>query len=545
MKLINILPGLLALVYLTGCNKKINNDPDVLKPDLELSLKDAATFPIGVGVDYDPFMANGNYTNIIKAQFDNATAGYVMKHGAIVQGNGALNFNRADAFVNAVTGAGMSVHGHTLCWYQNNNGNYLRDLITVPSNPNLVTDGSFEVAGSGSAPFANWSVYNGPALISAGSGTNETYGGSRSLKAAPVTASDAWRVQIASNPMPLTIGAGYKVRFYAKAATAGGKFRLSNSGGQQFAQYSNDYPITTSWAPYEWTFTTNEASKQILFDMGASPNTYYVDSVSVTLAAQTNFSELQLRVDTTLKNFITSMVTRYKDRVHAWDVINEPFDDNGVVRSGTSVSDAFYWGDYLGDRDGSKKLLTNGDSMIAKAFRYARAADPTAKLFLNDYAHETNNVKMDSLIALITRLKAKGVPIDGVGLQFHMTYLVSNTAIDNALMKMAKLGLLVKITELDISVNLGDQQNPQTANFVLSPTMLPQQAAKYRYVAESYLRNVPEAQRAGITIWGVGDADSWLRNRTPYHTKDYPLLWDDNYNRKEAFNEFLTGLQLK
>ncbi len=47
---------------------------------------------------------------------------------------------------------------------------------------------------------------------------------------------------------------------------------------------------------------------------------------------------------------------------------------------------------------------------------------------------------MDSLIAIITRLKAKGVPIDGVGLQFHMTYLVSNTAIDNALMKMAKLG---------------------------------------------------------------------------------------------------------
>ena len=127
----------------------------------------------------------------------------------------------------------------------------------------------------------------------------------------------------------------------------------------------------------------------------------------------------------------------------------------------------------------------------------------------------------------------------------HMTYLVSNTAIDNALMKMARLGLLVKITELDISVNLGDQNTPQTANFVLSPTMLPQQAAKYRYVVESYMRNVPEAQRYGITIWGVGDADSWLRSRTPYHTKDYPLLWDDSYNKKDSYTEFLTGLQLK
>ncbi len=95
-----------------------------------------------------------------------------------------------------------------------------------------------------------------------------------------------------------------------------------------------------------------------------SPNIYYVDSVSVSLATVTNFFELQYKVDTTLKNFITSMVTRYKDRVHVWDVINEPFDDNGVVRSGTSASDVFYWGDYLGDRNASHDLLTNGDSMM-------------------------------------------------------------------------------------------------------------------------------------------------------------------------------------
>lgn len=545
MKFNNILwPGMLALVCITGCQKKINNDPDVLKPNLELSLKEAAPFPLGVGVDYDAFMANGNYTATVKSQFNTATAGYVMKHGAIVQGNGTYNFTKADAFVNGITAAGMNVYGHTLCWYQNNNGNWLRSLVTVPPNPSLITDGSFETAGSGS-PFANWSAWNGGAKVTAGSGTNEVYAGASSLKAAPTANGNPWDVQVVSNAIPLTAGVDYKVRFYAKAATAGGKFRLSNNGGT--AQYSGDYAITTSWSPYEWKFTSNDVSKRIVFDMGSTANTYYVDSVSVTLANPPipNFSEIQNRIDTTMKNFITSMVTRYKDRVHAWDVVNEPFDDNGVVRSGSSASDAFYWGDYLGDRDVNKKMLTNGDSMVAKAFRYAHAADPTAKLFLNDYAHETNTVKMDSLISLITRLKAKGVPIDGVGLQMHMTYLVSNTGIDNALMKMARLGLLVKITELDISVNLGDQQNPQTANFVLSPTMLPQQAAKFRYVAESYIRNVPEAQRYGITIWGVSDADSWLRSRTPYHTKDYPLLWDDNYNKKDAYNEFLTGLQLK
>lgn len=551
MKLFNILwAGTLVALCLTGCRKDINNDPDTIDADLSLTLKAAAPFPLGVGVGYEAFIAGGDYADIIKTEFSNVTAGYVMKHGAIMQSNGTYNFTKADGFVNASKAAGLDVYGHTLCWFMNNNGNYLRSLLALggppPPNPSLIVNGTFETAGSGST-FAGWSAWNGGANVSAGTGAGEMYEGSQSLKAAPAVAGNPWDIQVVSDAITMTSGTAYKVRFYAKAATAGGLFRLSNNGGT--AQYSGDYSITNSWAPYEWTFTSNSTSKRIVFDMGKSANTYYVDSVSVTLAnpptSSASFAEQQYRVDTTLKNFITATVNRYKDRVHAWDVVNEPLDDTGGIRSGISASDAFYWGDYLGDRDASKKKIANGDSMVAKAFRYAHDADPTAKLFLNDYAHETNARKLDSLVALVTRLKANGVPIHGVGLQMHMTYLVSNTAIDNALMKMAQLGLLVKITELDISVNLGDRNNPETANFVLTPTMLPQLAAKYRYVAESYIRNVPEAQRYGITVWGVGDSDSWLRNRLPYHTKDYPLLWDDSYNKKQAYTEFLTGLQLK
>ena len=200
----------------------------------------------------------------------------------------------------------------------------------------------------------------------------------------------------------------------------------------------------------------------------------------------------------------------------------------------------------MGDRTAPGATpLTNGDSLLTKIFNYAHAVDPTAKLFLNDYGHESNPRKLDSLVALVTRLKASGVHIDGVGLQMHMSYLNSTAGIDNALMKMASLGLLVRISELDISVNLGSQTDPQTANFVVTPTMLPQQADKFKYVAESYIRNVPQAQRYGITVWGISDRDTWLRNRLPYHTKDYPLLWDENYNKKAAYNEFLTGRQLK
>ena len=551
MKLFNILwPGMLVITACTaGCQKSIDEQKPS-QPDTELTLHNAAPFPLGVGVNYDSIMADGEYANTVLSQFSNITAGYNMKHGAIVQANGSYNFSKADAMVNKVTAAGLGVYGHTLCWHANNNGNYLRSLLALagssPANPSLIANGTFE-AGSGSS-FSNWSAWNGGTYVSAGTAAGEMYEGSRSLKVAPAADGNPWAVQMVSDAITMTSGTAYKVRFYAKAATAGGKFRLSNNGGT--AQYSADYFPTTSWAAYEWNFTSNSTSKRIVFDMGYLANTYFIDSVSVTLvsppASAATFAEQQKRIDTTLKNFITAMVNRYKDNVHAWDVANEVLDDNGILRTGNSSSDIFYWMDYLGDRTSAGgAAITNGDSLLAKVFRYAHEADPTAKLFLNDYGHETNPRKTDSLIALVTRLKANGVPIDGVGLQMHMSYLVPTTGIDNALMKMGQLGLLVRITELDISINLGNQTDPETANFVVGSTMYTQQAAKYKYVVESYFRNIPEAQRYGITVWGVSDRDSWLRDRKPYHTKDYPLLWDDNYNKKEAYTAFLTGLQLK
>ena len=538
------------VIYTSGCQKSIHNDQQTPTADSTLTLQKAAPFPLGVGVDYDSLMANGIYSSTVLSQFGSVTAGYVMKHGAIVQNNGAYNFTAADALVAKATTAGLAVYGHTLCWHANNNGNYLRGLLALSgstiNNPSLIANGTFE-GGSGNS-FNNWSVWNGSSYVTAGTAAGEMYEGARALKAAPTANGNPWNVQIASSSIPMTSGTAYKVRFYAKAANAGGKFRLSNNGGS--AQYSADYVPTTSWQPFEWTFTSNNSSKIICFDMGYTANTYYVDSVSVTLvnppASSAGYAEQRTRIDTTLKNFITAMMTRYKDKVHAWDVANEVLNDNGILRTGTSSSDIFYWADYMGDRTSPGATpLTNGDSLLTKVFNYAHAVDPTAKLFLNDYGHESNPTKLDSLVALVTRLKAHGVPIDGVGLQMHMSYLNPTTGIDNALMKMASIGLLVRISELDISVNLGSQTDPQTANFVVSPTMFPQQAAKYKYVVESYLRNVPPAQQHGITVWGVSDRDSWLRNRLPYHTKDYPLLWDENYNKKEAYNEFITGLQLK
>lgn len=562
-----------GIFFFTACKKVNSGEPTVLNADTSLSLKAAAQYQLGVTADNDSLYANGPASNIVKTQFNALTAGYVMKHGAIVQNNGSLNFTAGDAFVAFAVNNGITVNGHTLSWYQNQNGNYLRALLALPSataipNPSLVANGSFEDGtantqtsnGTGAGAYGNicglWTAQiqgTGAGTVSISSAANEFNNGARGLKIVSTAApANGYQFQVfpdgTGSISPLVAGTAYRIGFYARHSGATNPvIRLqTQDGGYQ----TSDVTITTNWARYSATLTPSGGNSSRFNFQFLNTGTFYIDSVSVTLAnpvagGVAPFAEQQLRIDTTYKNFITSEVNHFKNNVHAWDVVNEPVDDNGILRTGVSASDAFYWGNYLGDRNAAGNLLTNGDSMVAKAFRYARAADPTAKLFLNDYNQESSARKTDSLIALVKRMKAAGVPIDGVGLQMHIAYNTPTTDIDNALMKMASLGLLVKISELDVRVNLGADNDPRTKNYVLQPTTLAQQASVYKNVAESYFKNVPAAQRYGITVWGISDKNSWLRNFLPYHTIDYPLLYDENNNKKPAFYEFLKGLQLK
>lgn len=559
-------------LFFTACKKVNSGEPTVLNADTTLTLKAAAQYQLGVTPDNDSMYLNGAYANLIKSQFDALTAGYVMKHGAIVQNNGILNFTNADRFVNWATTNGMEVNGHTLAWHQNQNGNYLRALLALPSsaqapNPSLLANGSFENgtattqtstggAGAYGGICTGWTAQiQGTAIgsVSLSSVAGEFNNGTRGLKVVSTTApANGYQFQVfpdGTGAIPaLVAGTSYRIGFYARHTGATTPIiRLqTQDGGYQ----TSDVTVTTNWTRYTATLIPSGGNSSRFNFQFLNTGTFFIDSVSVTLTnpgagGAASFTEQKLRIDSTYKNFIVSSVNHFKDKVHSWDVVNEVVDDNGTLRTGVSASDVFYWGNYLGDRDSSGTLRTNGDSMVAKAFRYAHEADPTAKLFINDYNQEVSARKTDSLIALVKRLKAAGVPIDGVGLQMHLLYNAPTTDIDNALMKMGSLGLLVKISELDVKVNLGADTDPRTKNYVLQPTTLAQQAALYRNVAESYFKNIPAAQRYGITVWGVSDKTSWLRNFLPYHTVDYPLLYDDNFNKKPAYYEFLKGLQLK
>jgi len=230
-----------------------------------------------------------------------------------------------------------------------------------------------------------------------------------------------------------------------------------------------------------------------------------------------------------LEAYITTVVDHFKDRIKIWDVVNEV----------TSVD--LYNGDAgIGpDRDTPWFEAVGNADYIDWAFQAARAADPTAQLFLSDYETE-NPRKRDWLIEIVQRLQSRGVPIDGVGHQYHLqlntdpaTALSAIDAVDNLF-----LGLTNHVTELDVSC----YQDPGScwesgtncdADLGATPPteLLSQQARLLRALFEGLkLRASVES----VTVWGVRDGDSWL-NGVPAERFNYPLLFDRDGEPKPAF----------
>ena len=530
MKLKIIKTGLLLLAssaMFIACKKDI--DVGILDTgngyygDNGTALKDAADFPIGTAINYTPFMTEPKFSEVVKRDFDQVVFGYEMKHGAIVQNNGAYNFTNTDAMVAAV--GAMDIFGHTLLWHQNQNATYLKSYagITLPAATELATNPGFESGLSG------WSVFNsgnptGTSTISATSVAGEVRTGTGAMKVVnPVGyPGNQWRVQVSSAAFATTPGKQYIISYWVKAAATGGSIRLST--GPTAPLYQGDQAIGTTFQQVSWTISPTLASTTFLFDMGQAANTYFIDDVSVkeVLVPPTG-PQVALKLDTAMGNWITTMVNKYKFKVKAWDVVNEPFSDNPVaLRNNTNTSptpaDVLVWSNYLG-RDAA-----------LKAFNYARAADPTADLYINDYNLESNNAKLDSLIAFVAELKGRGAKIDGIGTQVHTSTTPNAAGIDNMMKKLAATGLKIRVSEMDVRTST-------TGKLVKAVEV--DQPVIYKYVVQSYRKHIPKAQQAGITVWGVNDKNSWLYN----NGAEFPLLYDDNYNKKPAYGAFLQGLK--
>ncbi|WP_069658943.1 endo-1,4-beta-xylanase [Arcticibacter eurypsychrophilus] len=543
------------LIYCSSCQK--DNYGDIMVPETPLLISTGNVDPadsagnlktlstgvfanMGMAVTFGPMSTNAAYLATVKTHANNITFGNELKEGSVVTNIGTYNYTTADALYAICATNNLQVFGHTLVWHSQQNSTYLNSLIAAqvvaPVLTNVLANGGFE-AGSGSL-FTNWSSYNGGTSFSAGSGASEVRTGSRSLKVIVAADGQAYSVQLASDLFATTIGTSYTMTFYIKAATAGGKMRISTG---TTAQYSADYTTTTGFAPYTFTFSAKDAQSRVLIDIGSIANTYYVDDITVTGPAvgsgtieQTD-AQKATAIDNEMRRYITTTMQRYAGKIKAWDVVNEPFMQNGALRTNTNytipsanANSEFLYAQYIG----GKYDLNN---YVLKAFQYAKAADATALRFINDYNLETSKAKTDSMVALVSYINKQGALIDGIGTQMHIALNTSHSGIDYAFKTLASTGLKIRISELDVILN-----SSKAANYTPSVSGLNLQADLYKYVMQSYLKNVPAAQRYGVTVWGVSDTDSWLNTSA---NPDVPLLFDKNYKKKVAFAGFLQGLK--
>lgn len=229
-----------------------------------------------------------------------------------------------------------------------------------------------------------------------------------------------------------------------------------------------------------------------------------------------------------MRDHIHTVVGRYKGRIKGWDVVNEALNEDGTLRR-------------------SPWLTIIGDDYIAKAFQFAHEADPAAELYYNDYSVE-NAAKRNGAVRLIAGLKAQGVPVAAIGLQGHDKMDWPTPAQqESTIVALARLGVKVNITELDVDVlppaiqtrtadvgqraELDPRTNPYTGG--LPDAMQQALAARYAALFTVFVKHQDVIDR--VTFWGVGDGDSWLNNWPVRGRVSYPLLFDRQDNPKPAF----------
>jgi endo-1,4-beta-xylanase len=215
-----------------------------------------------------------------------------------------------------------------------------------------------------------------------------------------------------------------------------------------------------------------------------------------------------------LRTHITTVVNHFKGKVYAWDVVNEAIDD------GSSTYRASKW------------YTICGEDYIFEAFAAARAADPDAKLFYNDYS-AINTTKRDKIYDLLVKLNDQNL-VDGMGLQGHWNIeYPSSDLITDAFEKYRSLGIDLQITELDVSVYTSNS-DPES----LYTTVLEQKQTvaygRFFIAFRNYKSNI-----TGVTFWGLADDNTWLDNFPVTGRKNYPLLFDGNLDPKPAYFEII------
>ena len=210
-----------------------------------------------------------------------------------------------------------------------------------------------------------------------------------------------------------------------------------------------------------------------------------------------------------LFHHIDTVAGRYRGDAFCWDVVNEAFNDNGTIRSS-------FWYDNPGFG-----YAGNGTRFIEEAFKRAHLADPGAELIYNDYGAEVDNAKSDAIYAMAQDFLNRGVPINGIGFQMHISG-IDYASLRSNFKRFNDLGLDLHITEMDVRI-------PVT-NGVATPEDLAAQADIYWNVVSVALG---QPHFKVLQTWGFTDNDSWIPGFFPGTGAALPF--DKNYQKKPAY----------
>jgi endo-1,4-beta-xylanase len=322
----------------------------------------------------------------------------------------------------------------------------------------------------------------------------------------------------ALDPKPLAAEAAYR-------NTAGREFNFMSPEGE-----FSIYETHSDQSPYTMFETLPELDAQVNFarQNGAQVQAFhlawYRDSLWTTWL--NDIPETQRWAF--LQQHIRDIMTRYKGKARSWNVVNEAFDDDGSVR-GPEIDFDPQTGQFAGEN----WLAPLGRGYLEKSFRVARLADPTARLFYNDYNLEYNDpdsdtsAKWEAVLAMVKDFKDRGVPIDGVGFQGHhnLRYgLPDSKILAERFRQLQRLGLEVRITEFD----LGIQDAPGTEA---------ERLAKQAEVYKAFLNVCLAAPNCtAFHTWGFTDKYSWVAHLKPDGTSaNQPLIFDTNYQPKPSY----------
>lgn len=307
--------------------------------------------------------------------------------------------------------------------------------------------------------------------------------------------------------VPLRAGAAAHGRFFGTALATGPlaeEAAYRSIAGTEFSQVTPENALKwDATEPTDNAYNFTGADQIVAF---AQQNNQQVHGHTLVWHSQTpswvqSLSATAMRA--AMQDHIATVVGHYANNpaVVSWDVVNEAFDDNGGRRQS-------FW------------QSTLGDGYIADAFRFARAADPDARLCLNDYNVEGIGPKSTAMYDLVRSLRQQNVPIDCVGFQAHLgTQFGFPSQVQQNVQRFADLGVQVRFTELDVR------------------SILPMDATKTA-TQDTYYTDIVNAclavtACAGVTVWGFTDKYSWVPST--FSGQGSALLYDENYNPKPAY----------